>query len=103
MIRVSVLYPQREGAKFDYDYYAQKHIPFLREKLEPHGMVSAEIDKGIAGGAEQPAPFVAVAHLIFESVDQFQQAFAAVGDELIKDIPNYTDIEFKLQISEMID
>jgi len=103
MIRVSVLYPQTEGAKFDHDYYAQKHIPFQREKLEPHGMVKAEIDKGIAGGAEQPAPFVAVAHLIFESVDQFQQAFAAVGDELIKDIPNYTDIEFKLQISEMVD
>ena len=27
MIRVSVLYPAKEGATFDHDYYARKHMP----------------------------------------------------------------------------
>ena len=103
MIRVLVLYPQTEGARFDHDYYEGKHMPFLREKLRPLGMVRAEIDRGIAGGSGPPAPFVAAAHLIFETVDQFQKAFESVGNELMVDIPNYTDIEPQIQISEMID
>ena len=27
MIRVSILYPKKEGARFDVDYYVQKHMP----------------------------------------------------------------------------
>ena len=103
MIRVSVLYPHKERARFDHDYYARKHIPFVRETLEPFGMVRAEVDKGIAGGPGEPPLFVAAAHLIFESLDQFQKAFALVGDQLMADIPNYTDIEPQVQCSEMVD
>ncbi len=103
MIRVSVLYFQKEGAIFDHDYYARKHIPFVRETLGPFGMVRAEVDKGIAGGPDEPPLLVAAAHLIFESLDQFQEAFASVGDQLMADVPNYTDIEPRVQFSEMVD
>ena len=103
MIKVSVLYPHKEGARFDHEYYIRKHIPFVRETLEPFSMVRAEVDKGIAGGPNEPPLFVAAAHLIFESTDQFQEAFAAVGNQLMADIPNYTDIEPQLQFSEMVD
>ena len=103
MVRVSVLYLQREGARFDHDYYARKHIPFVRETLEPFGMIRAEVDKGIAGGPGESPLFVANAHLIFDSLDQFQEAFASVGDRLMADIPNYTDIEPQIQLSEMVD
>ena len=103
MIRVSVFYPQTEGARFDHDYYARKHISFVREKLEPFGMVRAEVDRGVAGGPGKPALFVAAGHLIFETLDQFQQAFTSVGDEIMADIPNYTDIEPQVQVSEMVD
>lgn len=103
MIRVSVFYPQTEGARFDHDYYARKHMPLVREKLEPFGIVRAEVDRGVAGGPGEPAPFVAAGHLIFDSLDQFQQAFASVGAELMADIPNYTDIEPQFQLSEIVD
>ena len=103
MIRVSVLYPRKEGVHFDHDYYVRRHIPFVRETLEPFGMVRAEVDKGIASGPDEPPLFVAAAHLIFESLDQFQKAFASVGDQLMADIPNYTHIEPQVQLSEMVD
>ena len=103
MIRVSVLYPHKEGARFDHEYYIGKHIPFVRKTLEPFGMARAEVDKGIAGGPDEPPLFVAAAHLIFDSTERFQEAFAAVGDQLLADIPNYTDIEPQLQFSEMVD
>ncbi|MCG6972048.1 MAG: EthD family reductase [Desulfobacterales bacterium] len=103
MIRVSVLYFQKEGARFDHDYYTGKHIPFVRETLGPFGLIRAEVDRGIAGGPGELPLFVAAAHLIFESLDQFQEAFASVGDQLTADVPNYTDIEPQVQLSEMVD
>ena len=33
MIKVSVLYPNDEGKTFDMEYYCNKHIPMVREKL----------------------------------------------------------------------
>jgi hypothetical protein len=33
MIKVSVLYPNKEGSKFDLGYYLNSHIPMVQEKL----------------------------------------------------------------------
>lgn len=58
MIRVSVLYPSREGARFDHAYYARSHMPLVEARLKGSGLLRYEIDRGIAGGAPgSPAPF----------------------------------------------
>ena len=103
MIRVTALYPNKDDARFDFDYYLNKHIPMAAEKLGAK-MVRAEVDKGVAGGEPgSPPPFVAVAHLFFESIEDFQSVFAEVGGELMADVPNYTNIEPVFQISEVQD
>ena len=33
MIKVSVLYPNTEGSRFDMDYYVNKHMPMVQSKL----------------------------------------------------------------------
>ena len=102
MIRVSVLYPNNEGSKFDHDYYRDNHIPMVREKLGS-ALLDASIDKGIAGGAPgAPAPFACIGYLVFDSVEIFQEAFGANAEAIMGDIPNYTDIEPTLQISEIV-
>ena len=101
-IRVSILYPSGPGKKFDMDYYLNRHIPMVSGILQPLGMVKAEADRGL-GTAQPgaPAPFVAAAHLYFQTVEAFQQAFGPHAAEMTADIPNYTDIEPVIQISEI--
>jgi len=41
-------------------------------------------------------------HLRFESVEAFQRAFGPHAEAIMADIPNYTDIEPMLQISEVL-
>ena len=50
MIKVSVFYPQKAGAKFDMDYYCDSHMPLLQSTLKP-AMKGMAVDKGLAGGA----------------------------------------------------
>jgi uncharacterized protein (TIGR02118 family) len=103
MIRVSVLYPNQPGKKFDHKYYMEKHVPLAGNRLRPHGLIRTEIDRGIsAADPKAPAPFLVVAHLFFNSVDDVHNAFRAVGREVMGDIPNYTDIQPQIQISEVV-
>ena len=103
MIRVSVLYPQKDGARFDHDYYARKHMPMVGERLKTFGLLRYEVDKGLAGGAPgAPAPFVAACHLYFNAVTDFQKGVAAHGKEIMADVPNYTNITAQFQISEVV-
>ena len=102
MIRVSVLYPDGDGKTFDHDYYANSHIPMVTEKLKSFGLAGGAVDKGLGGAAPgAPAPYVSIGHLLFETIEGFQQAFGAHGEEIMADIPNYTNIEPIIQISEI--
>ena len=102
MIRVSVLYPHTDSSKFDHDYYRVNHMPMVKEKMGS-ALVDSSIDKGVAGGAsDAPLPFECIGYLIFNSIDDFQQAFAAAANDIMADIPKYTDIQPIIQISEIV-
>jgi uncharacterized protein (TIGR02118 family) len=103
MIRVSVIYPNESGKKFDLDYYKNKHMTMVQSKLKSFGLVRYEVDKGLGGGAPgAPAPFIAAGHLYFNSLADFQKGMGAHGPEFMKDIPNYTNISPQIQISEIV-
>jgi len=104
MIRVSVIYNNSEGSHFDHDYYQKNHKQLIQEKLTPLGLIQLEIDKGIAGGTGGPPPYVAVAHMFFDSLEAFQMAARSPGmKDIVADIKNYTDIRAFTQISQVID
>jgi uncharacterized protein (TIGR02118 family) len=103
MIRVSVLYANEAGKKFDADYYKNKHMKLVGERLKSFGLLRYEVDKGLAGGApNSAAPFVGACHLYFATVEEFQKGMAAHGQELVGDIPNYTNIPPTIQISDIV-
>lgn len=101
MIKVSVLYPHNEGAKFDMDYYLGQHIPMVREKLGA-ALKGVSVEQGVAGGTpDAPPAFVAMGHLLFDSAAAFEQAFGPHTEQIMGDIPNYTPIQPTIQISDV--
>ncbi len=103
MIRVTVSYTNEPGKKFDWDYFVGDHMVIVHRELDHRGLVRVEIDKGIsAADPNAPAPFIAAAHLIFNTVEEVHAAFIAAGRPVMGDIPNYTDIPATIQISEMV-
>jgi uncharacterized protein (TIGR02118 family) len=103
MIRVTVLYPNESGKKFDEEYYKSRHMKLVTDRLKSFGLVRTEVDHGLAGGAPgSPAPYVCVGHLYFDSLADFQKGMGAHGQEILADIPNYTNIQPTMQISEIV-
>lgn len=102
MIKVSVMYPYAAGARFDHDYYRDKHLPMVKSKMG-ESCKHYTIDKGLAGGTPGAAPtYVGMCHLFCESVDAFQAGFGPHVAEIMADIPNYTDLTPTIQISEVV-
>ena len=100
MIKVSVLYPNGANSNFDMNYYLTKHILMVKQKLGS-ACKSVAVEEGMAGGAPgSPATYLAMAHLTFESIDAFQKAFGPHADAIMGDVPNYTNTQPIVQISQ---
>jgi uncharacterized protein (TIGR02118 family) len=101
MIKVSVLYPNNEGSKFDMSYYCNSHIPTVKAKLGKT-CKGVAVEQGVSGATPGSRPtFIAMGHLYFDSVAEFQSAFGPHANAIMADIPNYTDIQPTFQISEV--
>ncbi len=102
MIKVTIMYANEEGKTFDMDYYAQQHMPLVAELLGD-ALKSYAIDKGVGGRApDEPIPYLAIGYLYFDQLSDYQEAFGPVAEQILNDIPNYTDIQPTVQVSEVI-
>jgi uncharacterized protein (TIGR02118 family) len=102
MIKVSVMYANKPGARFDHAYYRDKHMPLVKARMGD-ACNFYTVDKGLVGGAPgEPATYIAMCHLYCDSVEAFQGGFGPHAEEILGDIPNYTDLSPIVQISEVV-
>jgi len=102
MIKVSVMYPNTPGARFDHTYYRDKHMPLIKARMGD-ACLYYTVDKGLAGGTPgAPATYVAMCHWYCDSVESFQAGMGPHMKDIMGDIPNYTDIAPVMQISEVV-
>jgi uncharacterized protein (TIGR02118 family) len=91
MIKVSVMYPHKPGMRFDHDYYRTKHLPLIKARMGA-ALKYYTIDKGLADGEGKPlGAYVAMCHLLCDSVDEYQSSFGPHAQEIRGDIRNFTD------------
>lgn len=102
MVKVAILYPNSNDKMFDMDYYANKHMPMVAS-LFGEALRHYAIDKGIAGRTpEEPVPYLAVGYFYFDRLSDWENAFGPNAEKIMGDIPNYTDIQPLVQISEVV-
>ena len=102
MIKVSALYPNGKGKKFDMDYYCNTHLPMVLGLLGD-AVKSGTVERGLAGGTpDAPAGFLTMGHLYFETIEAFQNAFGPNAEKIMGDIPNFTNTVPVIQISEVM-
>jgi len=102
MIKVSVMYPYTEGARFDHAYYRERHMPMVKSRL---GKACSyyTVDKGLTGRAPgAPPTFVAMCAFICDSLQAYEAAMLQHGAEVLGDIAHYTDITPVIQVSEVV-
>jgi uncharacterized protein (TIGR02118 family) len=101
MIKIAVLYPNKPGSHFDVEYYLNTHMPMSARLLgSAVKAISVEIGRSGVTAEDQP-PFAAICGFTCETLQDFNDAFLPVASELQGDIPNYTDIEPIIQISDI--
>ena len=102
MIKVSVMYPNAARARFNHEYYRDNHMPLVKARMGTHCKYYT-VDKGLAGGTPgAPAAYIGMCHIFCESIEAFQAGFGPHAQEIMADIPNYTDQTPVVQISEVI-
>lgn len=101
-IKVTILYPNGDGKTFDMDYYSNKHMSMLAS-LFGDSLKKIEIDKGISDGTPNDSiPYLAIGYLYFENLSAYQNSFEPHAEKIRGDIPNYTNIQPIVQISEVV-
>ena len=103
MTKISILYPNTPGARFDFNHYTEKHMPRSIELLSKHaGFRGVSVERGVAGETMGPPAYVAMCHFEFTTAEAFLEAFLPNAPELQGDMPNYTDIKPVIQINEVL-
>jgi uncharacterized protein (TIGR02118 family) len=102
MIKLSALYPKKEGSYFNMEYYCNTHTPMV-VRLLGDAMKHSAVEKGVSAfERDSESPFMAMGHLYFDSVDEMHKAFEPHLDEIMGDIQNYTNVQPYFQISEVM-
>ena len=98
---LQVIYPVRDDAVFDYDYYLDNHLPLLQEHWGEL-IEGIEVTKGLASGPDIPAAYLLIATVTFPDLDSLDEAMGESGGQLIDDVPNFTNVRPQILIGELI-
>ncbi len=101
MIKLSILYPNKPGSRFDMNYYVATHIP-LAIRLLKKTLRGTEVDAGLQGTAPGEAPaFHGGCQFYFDNIEAFLDVWPAAAAELQADIPRYTDVAPLIQFNDI--
>ncbi|MBV9672535.1 MAG: EthD family reductase [Verrucomicrobia bacterium] len=104
MTKICILYPNSQGSRFDMRYYLDTHMPRSIQLLSAHrGFKGVSVERGLSGAEPGTnAAYIAMCLFLFDSIEDFMDAFMPHMADLQGDIPNYTDIKPVIQFNEVL-
>ena len=98
---LSVYYPWQADAKFDYDYYRDKHLKLLSD-LYGKSVGKMQVRKGLHQSDGSAPAFVTALTVEIRSMEAYEAASKEYRARLRADIPNFTNIIPVAQIEELV-
>jgi uncharacterized protein (TIGR02118 family) len=98
---LAVYYPWQADAKFDDDYYRDKHLRMLAD-LYGKSVGKMQVRKGLRKGDGSPPAFVTVLTVEILAMEAYEAASKEHVAKLRADIPNFTNIIPVAQIEEIV-
>lgn len=92
MFCASVMYPRKEGTKFDFEYFVGSYVPMFVGLLGDN-CVRFEVRKGLQQPGAPTPPYVCTANFWVTSAEQFGATLASHGDRIYGEISRFTDLE----------
>jgi uncharacterized protein (TIGR02118 family) len=101
LFKITIMYPNSEGAKFDMDYYQKTHMPlvagFLGDNLKYY-----EIEQGLSGRSSADRPtYLAIGAFYVQDTATYNASVARNREVILGDIKNYTNLQPLIQINEI--
>jgi uncharacterized protein (TIGR02118 family) len=98
---LSVYYPWQADARFDYDYYRDKHVQMLAE-LYGKSVGKMQVRKGLRKGDGSSAAFVTALSVEILSMEAYEAASRQHVAKLRADVANFTNIIPVAQVEEIV-
>jgi uncharacterized protein (TIGR02118 family) len=99
VIRLTIMYPESEGATFDMDYYINNHIAMVKEKCAP-AIKECTVEQCLDG--PEPASYRVIARIGVDTMEDFLTYVAPNDPVFAADLPNFTNIRPVIQVNEVI-
>jgi uncharacterized protein (TIGR02118 family) len=99
---ITVLYPNKDEVRFDFDYYRKSHASLIL-RLYGKGIEKYELRRGVSAPDGGKPPYVATVTFWIGDQAAFDAAQAAHTQQLIDDVPNFTNVMPTIQIDEISD
>lgn len=103
MYILTVTYPMKTDASFDFDYFRSSHLPKVGECFKPFGLGYASVLRGeeMLGGGD-PA-YLATTILSFATEEGAREAIASDdAKSLIADLANFTNVMPIMQFNSAV-
>ena len=83
MIKVSVMSPNLSGARFDHEYYRERHMPMVKARMGDSCKYYT-VDRGVSGGTPgSEATYIGMCHIFCDTVQSFQDGFGPHSGEIM--------------------
>ncbi len=99
---ITVLYPNSDGVRFDFDYYERSHATLIM-RLYGRGIAKYELRKGMSGPDGGKPAYVATVNFWVGDQKLFDEAQARHTATLVADVPNFTNVQPTIQFDEVVD
>ena len=100
-VSLQVVYSTENETTFNHEYYMKNHMKLISTGMGLH-WESVQVTKGLSGGPDTPAPFHAIATILYKDQAALE-ASMALAEPAFADVPNYYDGQPTILIGEVLD